>query len=120
MANEITVSRSFAVTKGGISDSLTASGSETLSGDDYIKATQLVPTSATAINLGSLATIGEFLIINKDNTNYVDILQNTAGVTIMHLLAGQSCAGYFGSAITAPAAKANTGSVQIAYMIAEV
>jgi hypothetical protein len=120
MANEITNSSSFSVSKGAISDSLTNSGTVSLSGDDYLKATQLIPTSVTAINLGSLATIGEFLIVNNDATNYVDIFPNTAGVTMLHILPGNSARGYFAANITAPAARANTAAVQIAYIIAEV
>jgi hypothetical protein len=120
MANEITNSSSFTVAKGLISDSLTNSASLTLTGDDYVKATQLIPTSKTAINLGNLASIGEFLIANNDPTNYVSILSGVAGTTFLQI--GPLCAarGYFASSVTAPAANANTGSVQIAYMIAEV
>jgi hypothetical protein len=120
MASEITGATSLVITKGAISDTLTNSFVETLTGDDYIKATQLIPTSVTAINLGSLATCGKFEIVNNDVTNYVDIFPNTAGVTFLHILAGSSASGYFASNITAPAARANTGSVQISYMIAEI
>lgn len=119
MANEITNSDSVTVVKGGINDSLTGSGTVSMSNDDYLKATQLIPTSATAIALGSLGSIGEFIIVNNDTTNYVDILSSTSGTTFLTIKPGNSAHGYFASTVTAPAARANTASVQITYLIAE-
>jgi hypothetical protein len=119
MANEATTSRSLTFSKGLISESLTASGTSTVGGVDFVKQSQTVPTSATAINLGFLAgvTLGEFIINNNDSTNFVDILTSTAGTTILHILPLNSASGYFASNITAPAARANTAAVQVEYMI---
>ena len=119
MASEATTSRSLAFVKGSVSQTLTGSSSSTVAGTNYQKADQTIPTSATAINLGPLAgvTLGEFLIKNNDSTNYVDILQNTAGVTMLHILPGGCSSGYFHSTITAPAAKANTASVDIEFLL---
>jgi len=121
MANTVSGNNSLNFSLGSsLSESLSGTFSATLSGDDFIKSTQLIPTSATALALGNLSTVGAFLIKNLDTTNYVDILSSTSGITIQHLLPGNSACGYFPSTITAPAAKANTASVSIAYMICEV
>lgn len=121
MANTVSGSVSLNCALGSsVSESLSGTISATMSGDDFIKTTQLIPTSITAIGLGNLASVGAYLIKNLDTTNYVDIFTSTAGVTILHLLPGSSAAGYFSNNITAPAAKSNTASVQIAYEFCEV
>ncbi len=119
MANEATTSASLTFTKGQVSQSLTGSGTSTVGGTNYQKAAQTIPTSATAINLGPLTgvTLGEFLIKNNDSTNFVDILQNAAGITVLHILPLASARGYFASNITAPAARANTASCDIEVLI---
>jgi hypothetical protein len=120
MAGEITNSSSFSISKDLISDSITNSASVTLTGSDYVKETQLVTTGGAAINLGNLATCGEFLIANNDATNYVSILSSVGGTTFLEIKPLNTARGYFAATVTAPAAKANTGSVRIAYMIAPI
>ena len=119
MASEASTSRSLSFVKGQVSETLTGSGTSTVSGTIFQKAAQTIPTSATAINLGPLTgvTIGEFLIKNNDATNFVDILQSTAGITMLHVLPLASQAGYFHSTITAPAARANTAPCDIEFLI---
>lgn len=121
MANTTSGSTSLTFTLGSyLSDSLSGSMSSSVAGDDFVKMTQLVPTSTTALSIGNLSTLGAYLIKNLDTTNYVDILSSTTGITILHLLPSSSAVGYFPGTITAPAAKANTSPVSIEYMICEV
>lgn len=83
----------------------------------YTRNTQLIPTSATAMVLSNVTIPSAFAIKNLDATNYVDIISNTTGTTFLHILPGNTAMGYFPSTITAPAAKANTASVLIEYII---
>src|SRR6266542_5310086 len=119
MANEATTSRSLTFTKVQVSQSLTGGTTSTVAGTNYQKSDQTIPTADTAINLGPLAgvTLGEFLIKNNDNTNYVDILSKVGGTTFLHILPLNSASGYFHSTITAPSAKANTAPVDIEFLI---
>jgi hypothetical protein len=120
MANEISISGSLSVAKGTVSDSLSGTDTLDLTGNNYIKSTQNISTAATAINIGSLPSIGQFIVMNDDLTNPVDLLTSLAGTTFTHLGPGSMALGYFPSNITAPAAKATGGSVRIKYMIAEI
>jgi hypothetical protein len=121
MANIASGTNSIGVALGStVSTSLSGTFSSTMSGDDYIRLTQQIPTSAAAIALGNLSTLGAFLIKNLDPTNYVDILTTTVGTTFLHILPSCSVQGYFPSNITVPAAKANTATVSIEYMFCEV
>lgn len=124
MANEITISGSLAVAKGNVaSEALTVSGLKaTLTAEDFIKATQSIPTTAggTAINLGGLSNVGWVLIKNNDNTNYVDIMTAVSGTAFARLKPGEFCLLRLTPAITAPAALANTAAVMIEILLIEI
>ena len=79
-----------------------------------IQQKQLVTTSAVALNLGSLASLGWFMIINRDLTNYVTVLNATGGKVIGKILPGKSYGPvYAGSDVTAPFVQANVASCEI-------
>jgi hypothetical protein len=120
MANELTLATSFGAVKGPISDQLSGNWTSGLTGSNYIKTTQNISTVAQAINLGSLGSVGQYLVKNTDASNPVDLLSSTAGTTFCHLLPGASNLGYFPPTITAPAARASGAVVQIAYLITEI
>lgn len=72
---------------------------------------QSIATSDTAINLGSVATLGMWVLVNRDPTNYVELKVAAAGTIIARLAPnGGFCAFRIGSGITAPAAIANTAA----------
>lgn len=79
---------------------------------------QTIATSDTAINLGSVATLGYMILVNRDTTNYVDVKVAAAGTVIARLRPnGGFCMFLVGSGITAPVAIANTASCVIDKMI---
>lgn len=124
MANSVSGSVSLNLTLGTSSASssgrrLAGSISADVSGSNFIRGTQSIPTSATAIGLGALGSLGAYAISNLDATHYVDILSSTTGTTFAHILPGNTHVGYFPSTVTAPAAKANTAAVIIDYLISE-
>lgn len=91
----------------------------TQTGDENYGGTQLIATSSTAVQLGSVSTIGHLCIRNLDATNYVEIDSASTfdkfpqkikpGKAI--LLAPQTATIY---------AKANTAAVSIAVVAAEL
>lgn len=123
MANEATVTAVLQFAKGNVSTkSLSATNKQfTVSGTNYLLETQSIPTTAggTAIKIGGLATVGLALIKNNDGTNYVQIMDAVSENVIMRLLPGEVALFRFDAAVTAPAAIAHTGAVQIEYLILE-
>ena len=82
---------------------------------------QLIATADTDLDLGAVATLGYFLIVNLDPTNYVDLKTQTAGTIIARLdPAGGWFGGKFGAGITAPAAIANTTACLLDILIASL
>jgi hypothetical protein len=74
MANEIAASVSLSVSKNGAA---IASGQlsivDDMAGDQMITNVQAVGTSAEAVNLGDVSTVGYVLFKNMDATNYVEL-----------------------------------------------
>ncbi len=120
MAQEITATASLAYTKGSIPTvSMVKSGSRfDVAGNNYERGTQTMGTGGVvAIGLGSVGTPGWCFIQNNDATNYVDVYDSTGGNAFVRLKPGEFFLGRL--AATAPAARANTASVAIEYMIVE-
>lgn len=120
MANELTVTGTLSYAKGNIATvSMTKNGKQfNVTGSNYERGTQSMGTSSpVAISLGSIGTVGWFFLQNNDATNYVDIYDSTGGNAFLRLFPGEFAVGRF--AATAPAAKANTASVVIEYMLVE-
>lgn len=119
MAAEITLSASLAVDNGIIDEALSKSGVRfDWSGTKTTKHIQAVGTSEEAIDLGEIATLGYFMAINLDNTNYVELRSATgAGNDIIRLDAkGGLCLLRWGSDVTAPFAVANTASCNVLFL----
>ena len=121
MANTLTGSANASLALGASTSGRRIDGNISLSvtSDLFSRNTQSIPTSATALSLANLAgtTLGAYVIKNLDSTNYVDILTNTSGVTILHVMPEMIATGYFPSTITAPAAKSHTAACLLEYMI---
>lgn len=121
MANEATVNASLSYAKGNIaSKTLGVTGkSINVSGTNYVEGSQTIATSATALIVGNLGSLGLFCIKNNDPTNPIDLMTSTSGAHFMQILPGECVVGRFPSAVTAPAAIATGGSVNIEYLIVE-
>lgn len=121
MANEITVTSTLSYAKGNIAlKSLSVAGKTfNITGVNYVLGAQSIPTSATAIVLGNLTSLGWFMIKNNDAVNPVEIMVSTSGTHFAQIQAGEVFLGRFASAITAPAAIATGGTVDIEYLILE-
>jgi hypothetical protein len=113
MANEIGVSASIAASKGGAT--ISASGTDTadMSGDQMIANVQSVGTSAEALQLGDVSTIGYLFLKNMDATNYVEVALDSAVSTqiFAKLLAGDVT--LVKAATATLYAKANTAAVNL-------
>jgi hypothetical protein len=119
MANEITFSAAL-----NYSDSESASIglgvnalSATVATKKYMYSKMSVTTAALAINLGPVSSLGWGVFINRDTTNYLQLLTSNGGVAFARLGAGQAALFYFGSGVTAPYAQANTAACQMEYLI---
>lgn len=116
MANELTLTTSLTYNKGAISVALAKSGLQfNVAGTAFTESAATVPTSATAIPLGSVGTPGFILAINLDTTNYVTILDSVSGNACVKLKPGEPA--LFRLASSAPAWKANTASCTVLYLI---
>jgi hypothetical protein len=116
MARELTINFSMAFNKSGLSTSMQSGTQQlTVSGSDYARETMTVPTSITALPLGSIATPGYCMLTNKDATNFVEVYTAVAGAACIKLKAGEWAAFRFAGA--APAVKANTAPVKIDYLL---
>ena len=119
MAKEITAGASLAFAKSPeLGVSVSKSGvTFDVSGSRYTRLVMTIPTSATALDLGDITSPGWYYIANLDTTNYCDIMTSTGGAAFLRLKPGEFSIGRF--AVAAPAAQANTGSVQLEYLIIE-
>ncbi len=90
-----------------------------VSGTDYKIGTQIIGFSASeAINKGEVTTPGWFVVKNLDATNFVEIDKATfTSPGTVKIKPGEAQAFRFGS--SAPHALANTGNVEIAFILIE-
>ena len=87
--------------------------------------TQSIPTTGggTALKIPSLSNVGWCFIVNRDATNYVDIMTaiaGSSGVAFARLEPGEFCLLRLNPAITAPAALANAAPVEVEILAAEI
>lgn len=92
-----------------------------LTGSNYKQQTQTIPTTAggVAIDVSGLTTPRWIAIINRDATNFVDILTAVSGTAFARLKPGEGMMLPLNSGITAIAAQANTASVAIEVLVVE-
>ena len=93
MANEITASMSFRATKGGATVSFQDRFIADLTEQDMVNQTQLIGTSAEAIDIGDINGGVQFLIVkNLDATNTVEIGSDVTGADMfITLQPGKFC-----------------------------
>lgn len=124
MANEITVAASLAYANSaigisGVTLAITAPGLFTISGSKFVQNVMSVPTTAggTAIPLGSVGTLGWAMFKNLDNAHFVEIYNAVAGTKLVRINPGEIALFRFAQSVTAPAAIADTGAVNMEYLI---
>lgn len=120
MASEIQVSATLNASKNGAS--IAGSGSKVIdmSGDQMLSNVQIVGTSAEAILVGDVSTIGYVYLKNMDSTNFVEIALDSGVSTqkFAKLLAGQIA--LFPASTATLYAKADTASVNLYVAICEL
>lgn len=110
------------VTAAGVSRQLNLPATSfTLAGKDYLQYIQTIPTTAggTALNVAGLTAPRWLAVINRDATNYVDIMTATSGTAFARLLPGEGLMLPLNSGITAPAALAHTAAVDVEVLLIE-
>lgn len=118
MASEITISALLSFLKGGRKAELgDVAFQVTMTGTDYVHATQSIATSATAISIGSITTCGWIAIRNKDATNYITIRAGSGGADVIKIKPGET--QVFRLATNTPYAVANSAAVEIEYLLIE-
>lgn len=121
MANEISLTASLSVFKAAVmanSAGLSATSAQfTQSGSGISEGVLLVGTSATAIPLASLTSLGWAAFYNADTVNYCTIRNGSGGADLVQLAPGGYA--FFQLVATAvPYAVANTAAVYLQYFIA--
>lgn len=114
MSKEVTIN--FQLQYGdslGVADSLQlANASYSVTTKVIARVPGIAPTTAAALNLGGVTSLGYVAIINRDPTNFITLLTGTGGVTFAKLWPGQGALFFFGSGVTAPFIKADTAVCQ--------
>lgn len=115
MADELTISASLAYADSEGADELLAVADVTpnVSTKKYAKFKQSVGTSEEALGLGEVTSLGYCLVINRDETNFVQLRTGTGGTYFAKLLPGEVALFRFGSGVTAPFVIADTAAYQI-------
>lgn len=124
MANEFTFAASITYEDSEgteITIALPANVQKSITTKKFIHAKQAIGTSEEAIQLGEVsgATLGYFIFLNLDTSNYLEIRSGTgASNDILRLDSTYGFAvGRWGSDVTAPYAIANTAACQMEYII---
>jgi hypothetical protein len=113
MANEISVSATLKASKGGAAFAHSKSYNITMSGDDMFSKTQIIGTSAEALDMGEITGVPAAIMVqNLDGTNFVVLsLVNDGSTPFAKLLKGQ--AAIFPPATATIYALADTASVRV-------
>lgn len=84
-----------------------------------VHATQTFAITETQINRGAIASVGWFFAVNRDETNYVELLSGSGGDVIAFLRPGYPVLLYLGSGAQDPYMIANTSPVDVEYWLWE-
>lgn len=122
MANELTMSLSMSYEDSeGTSESLSlANIIKSVSSKIIAHHKQNIGTSEEAVNLGPVSAPGYAILVNRDETNYIELKVATSGAIFAKLdpdTAGDGTGGFaflkLGSGAQAPFAIANTAACQL-------
>lgn len=118
MADELTLTASFAYSKSSTSLSLVVNGLQVdVSGTAALHARQTVGTSEEALNLGDVTAVGYLIVVNRDDTNFVEIRPGTGVADLIKIGAGEVALFRLATTATAPYVIADTASCQIEYIL---
>ena len=123
MANEFTMTGLLKIDKGFKQDTKNVSNLRLdQTGDGSVGGGQNIGTSAEAIDLGDVSTLGLYYFRNLDDTNFVEIGQDVGGggfEAFLKLKAGEFSVGRFAALPGTLQAKADTAAVELQYTIYE-
>ncbi len=118
MANELTLSASIKFAKGNRSANMSKSGLQLdVTGTNYVSKTQVVGTTAEALDKGEMTTPGYVLIKNNDTTNFVEVRDGSGGADVVKIRAGGFA--LFQLATATPFVIADTAACEIEYVLIE-
>lgn len=121
MSNELKVVTSMSYSKGNVKLGVAENNQYVdVSGDHSVHRTQEVGFAAhEALDVGEITTVGWGYFRNLDSTNYVEIGIDDGGSfeAVVKLKAGEFC--FCRLASNAPYAQADTGAVDLEYMLIE-
>lgn len=124
MANEITLNAILAYAdseKAAATLQIPANTLMTITTKKFVWNKMSVSVAEIAIPLGSVSSLGYYIFINRDLTNFINLKTATSGTVFARLDANYGVAmGKFGSGITAPFAAADTAPCQMEYLILSV
>jgi hypothetical protein len=120
MANELTLNATFRSLKDSTKHSLEVSGLQvSVSGTISARNRQNVGTSEELLDLGGVTVPGWCIIINRDATNFVEVRAATGLADLIRINAGEFALFRFAAECTTPYVIANTGAVEIEYILLE-
>lgn len=118
MADELTVSGNVTFIKGSTSVSFGKTGlTFDVTGTKHAHVLHTVGTSEEALLKGDVGTPGLLAIYNRDATNYATFRPASGGVDTVKILPGELA--IFRCATSAPYLLANTGAVDLEYLLIE-
>ncbi len=118
MADELEIAAALKFSKDGESASLDAGLLQiTVSGSAYKKGTQEIGTDEEALLMGDVGTAGYVLLVNRDDTNFVEIRPGSGIADLIKIKAGEFA--LFRLAMDAPYAIADTAACQLEYLVIE-
>ncbi len=79
-----------------------------------------VGLSEVALKLGTITSLGWFMGINRDPTNFIELRVSTGSTKFCKMMKGEPAFFRFGSGISAPYAIADTAACQIEYLLISV
>ena len=121
MANEIEVTARLKINDGtaSIMEMAQALTQFDLTGSHYIHNIQLLSTSAEALVLGDVATLGWSFFKNLDATIIIQIIAASGETPIIALEGGEIAMFRFDTGITAPFVDAASGTPNLEYLLIE-
>ena len=122
MADEFTMTGLLKIDKGFKQDTKNVSNLRLdQTGDGSAGGGQNIGTSAEAIDLGDVSTLGLYFFRNIDDANFVEIGQDSGGgfEAFLKLKAGEFSVGRFSTLPGTLQAKADTAAIELQYTIYE-
>jgi hypothetical protein len=119
MANELTIDAQVSYADAdGVTDGLSVAALEITLGVKLISHQKFsVATAEQAVNITGITTLGYAMLVNRDETNFVEVRVGTGGTKFCKLKAGEVALFRFGSGITAPFIIADTAACLVEMML---